>query len=296
MNSYHGRVVLITGAGRGIGREHALLFGRLGAHVVVNDLPTQDGEVSAAESVAREIETAGGKAIANTDDVADWEGARRMIDAALTAFGSLDVLVNNAGILRDRSLAKMSEQEFDDVIRVNLKGQAAPMRWAASYWRSEASAGRTLNARVVMTSSGSGLFGNAGQGNYAAAKAGVAALSLVAARELDRIGVKVNAIAPAARTRLTENVPVVGEIMRAPESDAEFDFFDPANISPLVAYLGSASCQFSGHVFGVIGGRVVHYDGFSETGRIDVGRRWLDGELDAAMSAWDTTIPPIPEP
>ncbi|MCU1372884.1 MAG: short-chain dehydrogenase [Actinomycetia bacterium] len=279
----------MTGGGGGIGRAHALLLSALGAQVVVND-------VGAAADVVAEIEAAGGKAVANGDDVSSWDGAKRLVDTAVESFGRLDVLVNNAGILRDRMLTTLSEQEFDDVVRVNLKGHVAPMRWAAAYWREEAKAGRPLAARVVNTSSGSGLWGNAGQANYAAAKSGVAAVTLVAARELERYGVKVNAIAPAARTRLTEGVPVVSEAMAAPDDPAAFDVFDPANVSPFVAFLGSEACQFSGHVFGVIGGKVARYDGFTEAEAVDVGRRWELDEIAAAVASWTTAIPEIPEP
>jgi NAD(P)-dependent dehydrogenase (short-subunit alcohol dehydrogenase family) len=287
--SFDGRVVIVTGAARGIGRAHALLFSQLGARVVVND-------VGAAEDVVAEIVEAGGEAVANDDDVASWDGAERLIATAVGTFGRLDVLVNNAGILRDRMLATMSEQEFDDVVRVNLKGHAAPLRWAAAHWREEVKAGNPVVARVVNTSSGSGLWGNAGQANYAAAKSGVAALTLVAARELERYGVKVNAIAPAARTRLTEDVPVVGEIMRAPDDPSVFDVFDPANVSPLVAFLASEACEFSGHVFGVIGGKVARYDGFGGGDAVDIGRRWEPDELAGALAEWPTAIPVIPDP
>jgi NAD(P)-dependent dehydrogenase (short-subunit alcohol dehydrogenase family) len=290
------RVAVITGAGRGIGRQHAMLFARLGARVVVNDLaPSRDGE-SAAHDVVAEIKGFGGEAVANVDDITTWDGGKQLIDSAVQSFGRLDILVNNAGILRDRMFASMSEEEFDSVVRVNLKGHAAPLRWAAAHWREEAKAGRMPVARVVNTSSGSGLWGNAGQANYAAAKSGVAALTLVAARELERYGVKSNAIAPAARTQLTENVPVVSEIMRAPDDPAVFDVFDPANVSPLVAFLASEECQFSGHVFGVIGGKVAVYGGYTETISVDAGQRWDVDELANALSNWESAVPIIPDP
>ena len=211
MGALDGRVAVITGAGRGIGREHALLFAAEGAKVVVNDLGgSVDGsgdDRSAAEQVVAEIEAAGGQAVANDDDVADWEGGKRLIEAAIETFGDLHVLVNNAGILRDRVLINMTEQEWDSVIHVHLKGHFVPTRHAAAYWREQTKAGQPVHAAVVNTSSTSGLLGNPGQTNYGAAKAGIAAFTVIAAEELARYGVRVNAIAPAARTRMTESDP-----------------------------------------------------------------------------------------
>jgi NAD(P)-dependent dehydrogenase (short-subunit alcohol dehydrogenase family) len=208
MSLCDGRVVIVTGAGRGIGRAHALAFAAEGAAVVVNDVGAAlDGtgaEAAPAQQVVDEIIAAGGRAVANTDDVADWAGAERLIGTAVQLFGRLDVLVNNAGFLRDRMLVNLSEPEWDAVIRVHLKGHFAPTRHAAAYWRAESKAGRQPDARIVNTSSGAGLLGSVGQGNYSAAKAGIAALTIVAAAELGRYGITVNAIAPAARTRMTE--------------------------------------------------------------------------------------------
>jgi NAD(P)-dependent dehydrogenase (short-subunit alcohol dehydrogenase family) len=287
MGVLEGRVAIITGAGRGLGREHALLFAAEGAKVVVNDLGGAiDGsgsDVTPAQQVADEIKAAGGEAIANTDDVADWEGARRLVDQAIETFGDLHVLVNNAGILRDRTLVNMTEQEWDDVTRVHLKGHFCPTRWAAGHWRARAKAGHTVNAAVVNTSSGSGLHGNAGQTNYAAAKAGIAAMSVVAARELGRYGVRVNAIAPLARTRLMATVAGMGDRMGQPHDPGEFDVWGPGNISPLVAYLATADCPFTGQVFSVHGGSVGLYQGWTVARRAEQGQRWEIGELRAAL-------------
>ncbi len=236
MGALDGRVAIITGAGRGIGREHALLFASEGAKVVVNDLGgAVDGsgdDRSPAEQVVDEIHQMGGEAIANADDVSDWEGGQRLINAAVEAFGDLHVLVNNAGILRDRVLVNMTEQEWDAVIHVHLKGHFVPTRWAAAYWREKTKAGEQVNAAVVNTSSTSGLLGNPGQTNYGAAKAGIAAFTVIAAQELSRYGVRVNAIAPAARTRMTESTPGLSDLVQQPSDPSIFDSWDPANVSP----------------------------------------------------------------
>src|SRR5271166_3316276 len=242
MGALDGRVAIITGAGRGIGREHALLFAAEGAKVVVNDLGAAvDGsgdDRTPAEQVVAEIHAGGGEAIANGDDVADWDGGKRLVDAAIEAFGDLHVLVNNAGILRDRVLVNMSEQEWDSVIHVHLKGHFVPTRHAAAYWRERTKAGHEVKASVINTSSTSGLLGNPGQTNYGAAKAGIASFTVIAAEELSRYGVRVNAIAPAARTRMTESTPGLSDIVKAPGED-QFDVWNPGNVSPLVAYLST---------------------------------------------------------
>src|SRR3989454_6506713 len=221
MGVLQGRVAIITGAGRGIGREHALLFASEGAKVVVNDLGgAVDGsgdDRTPAQQVVDEIKGMGGEAIANADNVADWEGGQRLINAAVEAFGDLHVLVNNAGILRDRVLVNMTEDEWDAVIHVHLKGHFVPTRWAAAYWREQTKAGKDVKASIVHTSSTSGLIGNPGQTNYGAAKAGIGSFTIIAAQELPRYGVRVNGIAPAARTRLTESTPGLGDIVKAPD-------------------------------------------------------------------------------
>lgn len=275
-----GRVVVVTGAGRGIGRAHALAFAGEGAKVVVNDigaaLDGQGNSAGPAQDVVDEIVARGGLAVANTDDIADWTGAQRLIGTAVDAFGGLDVLVNNAGFLRDRMLVNLSEADWDAVIRVHLKGHFAPMRHAAAYWRGESKAGRQPAARVINTSSGAGLLGSVGQGNYSAAKAGIAGLTVIAAAEFARYGITVNAIAPAARTRMTEQA--FAEDMAAP--DGGFDAMAPDNVSPLVVWLGSAaSADVTGRVFEVDGGRVSLAQGWRHGPVQDKGARWAPAEL-----------------
>ena len=283
-----GRVVVVTGAGRGLGRAHALAFAAEGARVVVNDvgaaLDGSGGSTGPAAEVVAEIRTAGGEAVADGEDVADWGGARRLVAHAVEAFGRLDVLVNNAGILRDRMLVSLDEAEWDAVLRVHLKGHAAPLHHAAAYWRSRGKAGELVAARVINTSSGAGLLGSVGQGTYSTAKAGILGLTLVAAAELARYGVTVNAIAPAARTRMTEQV--FAETMAAPSSDGTeaFDAMAPENVSPLVVWLGSAeSGAVTGQVFEVDGGRIAVGDGWRRGPSVDQGRRWSPGELGAVV-------------
>jgi NAD(P)-dependent dehydrogenase (short-subunit alcohol dehydrogenase family) len=276
-----GRVVIITGAGRGLGREHALEFARLGAKVVVNDLGAEiDGSGSStgpAGEVVDEIRSFGGEAVANGADVADWDQAAAMVQQAVDTFGRLDVLVNNAGFLRDRMLANTSEEEWDAVMRVHLKGHFAPSRHAIAHWRDRSKAGEQVDARVINTSSGAGLMGSVGQGNYSAAKAGIAALTLVQSAEWARYGVTVNAIAPAARTRMTEEV--FAQTMAAP-GEGEFDAMAPENVSPLVVWLGSAeSAGVTGRVFEVEGGKVSVADGWQHGEAVDKGARWSADEL-----------------
>jgi NAD(P)-dependent dehydrogenase (short-subunit alcohol dehydrogenase family) len=300
-----GRVVIVTGAGRGLGRAHALAFARAGARVVVNDLGvTLDGAAGAdgptgtptgtpAGQVAAEIRGMGGEAHANTDDVADSEGAARLIRTALARFGRLDTLVNNAGFLRDRMLVNLDEDDWDAVVRVHLKGHFLPMKYAAAHWRAESKACRTVRGRIVNTSSGAGLLGAVGQGNYAAAKAGIAALTLVAAAEWGRYGVQVNAVAPAARTRMTERTFAEG--MAAP-ADGGFDMMAPENVSPLIVYLGSdASAGITGRVFEAEGGRITVMDGWRRAAHTDKGARWDPAELDTPMRELLTAVPE-PEP
>jgi NAD(P)-dependent dehydrogenase (short-subunit alcohol dehydrogenase family) len=263
MGTLDGRVAIITGAGRGIGREHALLFASEGAKVVVNDLGgNMDGEGAdraPAQQVADEIKAMGGEAVANTDSVADFEGAKRLIDTAIDAFGDLHVLVNNAGILRDRVLVNMTEDEWDSVILVHLKGHFCPTKHAAVYWREQAKSGKEGDRSIIHTSSTSGVLGNAGQANYGAAKAGIASFSNICAMELGRYGVRSNAITPMARTRLTEQTPGLEELVKAPTDPSEFDEWDPANISPVIAYLGTSACPFTGETFFVQGDILARY-------------------------------------
>jgi len=283
------RVVVITGAGRGIGREYALQFARAGARVVVNDLgaaPDGAGAASGpAQAVVDEILAAGGQAVANTDDISDWDGAQRLIQTAIDHFDGLDVLVNNAGILRDRTLVNMTEADWDSVIRVHLRGTFAPMRHAAAYWRDEAKAGRTRAARVINTSSSSGLYGIVGQTNYGAAKAGIANMSIVAARELERYGATVNVIYPTAMSRLTEDLfRQNGMAAQAEQTQAGggFDPLDAGNVAPLVVWLGSTqSSTITGRVFGVRGGAITVAEGWHAGPRIEKEGRWLPEELSA---------------
>jgi len=258
------RVVIVTGAGQGIGRAHALAFAAEGCRVVVNDM----GE--SADEVAAEIRATGGTAVATRGDVSDWQYGEQLVKTAVTEFGELHALVNNAGLVRDRMLVNMSEDEWDLVLKVDLKGHFVPLRHAAAYWRSLAKEGSPVEARVVNTSSGAGLMGSVGQGNYAAAKAGVVALTQVAAVEMGRFGVRLNAIAPAARTPMTE--AVFAETMAKPDSG--FDPMDPANVSPLVVWLASADCDVTGRVFEVEAGIISPADGWQHGPREDRGDRW----------------------
>ena len=287
MGTLDGRVAIITGAGRGLGREHALLFAAEGAKIVVNDLGgANDGsgsDMTPAQQTVADIKGMGGEAIVNTDNVADWDGAKRMIDSAIEAFGDLDILVNNAGILRDRVLVNMSESEWDSVIQVHLKGHFAPTHHAAAYWREQAKAGITKPRNLVHTSSTSGLFSNPGQANYGAAKSGIATFSQICAKELSRYNVKSNAIAPAARTRLTIATPGLEDVMAA--KDGKFDEWDPANVSPLVAYLASDLCEFSGETFYVQGGQVTRVATWVMAEEIKQDDRWTVSALAKAITA-----------
>ncbi|MFM2046961.1 MAG: hypothetical protein RL383_1038 [Actinomycetota bacterium] len=288
MGELQGRVAIITGAGRGIGREHALLFAREGAKVVVNDLGgANDGtgsDATPAQEVVNEIKAMGGEAVANYDNVADWEGAQRMVNAAVGTFGDLDILVNNAGILRDRVLVNMTEAEWDAVIEVHLKGHFAPSRWAAAYWREQHKAGVTKVRNIVHTSSTSGLFANPGQSNYGAAKTGIATFSQILAKELVRYNVRSNSIAPAARTRLTMATPGLGDRIAEPENKAQFDEWDPANISPLVAYLSSEKCNFTGETFFVRAGEVTRIRSWERAESVEQNDRWDVAKLTDAMN------------
>src|SRR5437763_8908994 len=254
-----GRIVIVTGAGRGIGREEALEFARQGARVVVNDVGvSRDGtgeDATPAQSVVDEIKAMGGEAVANYDDISDFDAAKRLIDQAVETFGRLDVVVNNAGILRDRMLVNMTIDEWDAVIKVHLRGTFAPTRWAAAYWRERIKAGETNDARIINTTSSSGIYGNVGQTNYGAAKAGIASFTIIAAMELGRYGVTVNCIAPGALTRMTENLGMGRRAAdRKPE---EFDASAPENIAPLVVWLGSSEASdITCRVVKVAGGRI----------------------------------------
>lgn len=280
-----GRVVIVTGAGRGIGRSHALEFARQGAKVVVNDLGVQldgsdaRGASGAADDVVAEIHAMGGQAVANGDDVADWDGAERMVRTAIEEFGSVDTVVNNAGFVRDRMFANATEDEWDAVVRVHLKGHFCVSRHAAAWWRSEAKDGRETAGRIVNTSSGAGLLGSIGQAAYSAAKAGIVGLTLVQSAELGRYGAAANAIAPVARTRMTEEV--FADDMAAPDSG--FDAKSPDNVAPLVVWLGSDQTSVNGRIFEIDGGMLTLMDGFRHGPMIDKGDRWDPAELGAVV-------------
>lgn len=274
-----GRVVVVTGGGRGLGRAHSLAFAAEGAKVVVNDLgaslsgdPTDE---SPGEEVVAEIAAAGGEAVVNGDDVSDWDGADRVIRQAIDTFGGLDTVVCNAGIVRDRMLVNMSVEEWDAVIRVHLRGLFCSVRHAVGYWREAQKAGRTRDARIVTTSSGAGLRGSIAQSNYVAAKAGIAAFTINAAAELGRYGVRANTIAPSARSRMTEDA--MPEMMARPETG--FDAMDPANVSPFVVWLGSADCDVTGRAFEMAGGDVCVMNGWSRGPSFDEGRRVAPAEV-----------------
>jgi NAD(P)-dependent dehydrogenase (short-subunit alcohol dehydrogenase family) len=278
MPSLEGRVAIVSGAGRGIGRGHARLLAAEGARVVVNDLggavEGSGADPTPAQQVVKEILDAGGEAVVNGDDVSTWDGAQSLVRQAIDTFGDLHVLVNNAGILRDKMCFNMDEDDWDAVVRVHLKGHFAPSRFAAAYWRERAKSGHTTHGRIINTSSESGLFGNAGQTNYDAAKAGIASMTLAMARELDRYGVTVNAIAPRARTRMTET------IFQMDGGDGGFDYYDPENVAPTVAWLASDdAADVTGRVFIVGGGDVFLVQNFTPTNRLAKQGRWTVEEL-----------------
>jgi NAD(P)-dependent dehydrogenase (short-subunit alcohol dehydrogenase family) len=289
-----GRVVIVTGAGRGLGRAHALEFARQGAKVVVNDLGAElDGSGSStgpAGEVVDQIRAMGGEAVANGADIADWDQAKELFDQAVDTFGGLDVVVNNAGFLRDRMFFSTGEDEWDAVIRVHLKGHFCLARHASEYWRAESKAGRQPDARIINTSSGAGLMGSVGQATYSAAKAGIAGLTLVQAAELGRYGVTANAIAPAARTRMTEQV--FADTMAAP-GEGGFDAMAPENVSPLVVWLGSADASgVTGRVFYVEAGRIGVAGGWQHGPEIDKGERWDPADVGAAVRDLLAKAPP----
>jgi NAD(P)-dependent dehydrogenase (short-subunit alcohol dehydrogenase family) len=280
----NGRVVIVTGAGRGIGRAHALALAAEGAKIVANDIGTElDGtgiSTGPAAEVVDEIRRAGGEAVVNGDDVADWKGAARIVKTAIDAFDCLDVVVNNAGFVRDRMFVSTSEEEWDAVVRVHLKGHFCVSRHACAYWRERSKAGEDVDARIINTSSGAGLQGSVGQSSYSAAKAGIATLTLVQAAELARYGITANAIAPAARTRMTETV--FADMMKRPE--VGFDQMAPENVSPLVVWLASADARdISGCVFEISGGKLSIADGWRTGLEIDKGARWDPAEIGNAV-------------
>ena len=283
-----GRVAVITGAGRGMGREHARFFAAEGASVVLNDTGAgRDGtgsDPAVVDAVAAELAAQGASVVASTDDVTTLTGARHAVDLALERWGHLDVLVNNAGVLRDRMFVNMTEDDWDAVVRGHLRSTFCTTRVAAGQWRDRTKAGEPVQAAVVNVSSTSGLLGAVGQTNYGAAKAGIAALTVILAEELGRYGVRVNAIVPVARTRMTEEVAGIADLVRAPADPAAFDTYHPANVSPVVAWLASASCPATGQVLYVRGGevRVMHGWGFDRT--VEHDSRWTVAELGAQLA------------
>jgi NAD(P)-dependent dehydrogenase (short-subunit alcohol dehydrogenase family) len=289
MRSLQGRVAIVTGGAGGLGRAHALALAAEGASVVVNDVgATLQGDGrndAAAQAVVDAIVSRGGRAVASAHDVADWEASRALIGFAVESFGALHVLVNNAGIIRDRSLANMTEADFDEVVRVNLKGHFAPTRHAVQYWRECAKGGRPLAASVIQTSSVSGIFGAFGQANYGAAKMGVLALSRLVSIEAGRFGVRSNVIVPNARTRLSLSVPVAHRdpALEAPTDPQAFDFYDPANVSPVVTWLATERCPADAQVFYVAGDcvRVLAIPG--EHRECTTDGRWTHAALDRAL-------------
>jgi NAD(P)-dependent dehydrogenase (short-subunit alcohol dehydrogenase family) len=299
MGLLDGKVAIVTGAGRGLGRTHALLLASEGARVVVNDLGGEwDGagaDNRPAQQVVDEIKAAGGDAVANYESCSNWQAAEGLIQQAVDEFGGLDILVNNAGILRDKMSYNMSEDDWDSVIDVHLKGHFATTHFASVYWRARSKAGDPVYGRIINTSSESGLFGNAGQANYAAAKAGIVALTVVSARELAKIGVTANAIAPRARTRMTE-MTFAGF---GNTEEGQFDAFAPENVSPVVAWLASPAAQdVTGQCFVVWGSEVQLARGFTLGGSVDAGgKAWtVDGLIEAAptlFAKYDSGIPPF---
>jgi NAD(P)-dependent dehydrogenase (short-subunit alcohol dehydrogenase family) len=279
-----GRVVIVTGAGRGIGREHALELARQGAKVVVNDLGVSNsgegGGQGPADEVVQAIRDMGGEAVANGADVADWEQTEALVRQAIDEFGRLDAVVNNAGFVRDRMFVSCSEEEWDAIIRVHLKGHFCVARHAAAYWRGQVKAGEEVDARIINTTSGAGVLGSVGQSSYSAAKAGIATLTLVQAAELGRYGITANAICPIARTRMTEGA--FGDAMKAP--DQGFDENDPANVSPFIAWLASSqSREVTGRVWEVFGGTITAFDGYRREQTVDIGKRWDAAEVGPAV-------------
>jgi NAD(P)-dependent dehydrogenase (short-subunit alcohol dehydrogenase family) len=288
MGTLDGRVAVVTGGGRGIGREEALLLAAEGARVVVNDLGTElDGtgtDPEVAQAVVDEIVAAGGEAVASTVDVSTWDGGQQVVQQAIDTYGDLHVLVNTAGNVRDRVLVNMSEEDWDLVIRTHLKGTFCPTRHAAAYWRQRAKdENPTRNPVVLNTSSTSGLIGQPGQSNYGAAKAGIAAFTVIVAQELTRLNARANVIVPAARTRMTLSTPGLADQVREPEDAAQFDAWHPGNVAPLAALLAQESCDITGKIFFVKGGQIRKFENWQRTATIEQDDRWSIGDLALAI-------------
>ncbi len=286
MGICQGRTVIVTGAARGLGRAYALAFAAEGANVVVNDIGTSLGgegrDTSAADGVVEEIRAAGGQAVANYDDVTDWDAAGRIVQSALDAFGDLHVVVNNAGIVRDRMFVSATLEEWDATMHVHLRGHFCVSRHAVNYWRAKQKDGREPDARIINTTSGAGLQGSIAQAAYSTAKGGIASLTLVQAAELGRYGITANALAPSARTRMTEQA--FADKMAT--EGKPFDVMDPANIAPTVVYLGSSeSREVTGCVFELEGGKIMLEDGWREGPMVDLGSQWDPGKVGEAVEA-----------
>jgi NAD(P)-dependent dehydrogenase (short-subunit alcohol dehydrogenase family) len=296
MGMLDGKVAIVTGAGRGIGREEALLMASEGAKVIVNDVGAAvtgaGADVHPAQETVDDIKKAGGEAALNADDVSSWTGAKNLVSQAVDTWGALDILVNNAGILRDKMSFNMDESDWDDVIRVHLKGHFAMSHFAAIHWRDRSKAGGEVSGRIINTASEAGLFGNAGQANYGAAKAGIAAMTIILARELGRYGVTVNAISPRARTRMTEDL--FGQMAKAEEG--KFDAFGPENVAPLVTFLATdEAADITGQNFVVFGGSVWVMQGWQPAGELKRDSRWTPKELaDNKSKLFATHSPGVP--
>ena len=291
MDRLDNRVAIVTGAGRGIGRAHARLLAQGGAAVVVNDLggnnAGEGADAAPAQHLVDEILAAGGRAVVNTDNVADWDSAKKLVEQAILEFGGIDIVVNNAGILRDSFIAGLQESQWDGVIGVHLKGHFNLLHHAAAYWKEQSKAGKQPNAAVINTASASGTFSVIpGQANYAAAKAGIAAMTLVAAAELERYGVRVNAIAPVARTRLTLATPGMGAMFAQEVPEGQFDAFSPDNIAPVVAYLAGRDCPLTGKVLAVQGGAISLLAGWTFADTIETDGPWILDELPDRLDHW----------
>jgi NAD(P)-dependent dehydrogenase (short-subunit alcohol dehydrogenase family) len=301
MGILDGKVAIVTGAGRGLGRTHALELAAEGAKVVVNDLGGEaDGtgeSKSPAGQVVKEIKDAGGEAVVNYNSVTDHQAAKEIIDTAINSFGRLDILVNNAGFLRDRMIFKMTEEEWDNVIAVHLKGTFNCGRWACLYFYEQSKAGNPINGRLINTVSHAGLGGNTGQSNYGAAKGGIASLTMVWGREMTKYNVTSNAVAPMARSRMTLGASMTAEMMgEKPPEDGSFDTFAPENLSPLVAYLASDAAQdITGRVFTIFGSKVQVFIPWTPGNTIDIGRKWTVKDLDERIrELGDPSMPPFP--
>lgn len=301
MGMLDGKVAIVTGAGRGLGRAYALYLAQAGAKVVVNDLGGEaDGSgksAGPADDVVKDIKAAGGEAVASNDSVVEWDSSKRIIDTAINTFGRLDILVNNAGFLKDRMTFKMTEEEFDSVIAVHLKGTFNCGRWACIYFYEQAKAGNQINGRIINTVSHAGLGGNAGQPNYGSAKGGIASLTMVWGREMAKYGVTSNAVAPMARSRMTLGSSMTAQIMgEKPPEDGSFDVYAPENLAPLIVYLGSdQAADITGRIFTVSGGRVQVFIPWTPGPSIDIGKQWTAEELHARIrELGDLGMPPFP--